>query len=176
MTHRPLHQRLVLQPGKKNRVDGFCDQMITLQVKRNVKLPTDRALLIKAAQLTLRLTDTSQESDLGIILGNDAFIQSLNAKYRHVDTPTDVLSFSAGEVDPDTKDIYLGDVVISLPRATEQALLGGHPVAEELQLLVVHGTLHLLGYDHSDTIDRQKMQAQQDLTLGELGLILRVTL
>jgi probable rRNA maturation factor len=176
VTHHLLHQHLDLQAGKKSRDDGFYIGMITLQVKRNVKLPINKAILIRAAQVTLRLTHASQASDLGMIIGNDAFIQSLNAKYRHVDAPTDVLSFSAGEVDPDTQDMYLGDVVISLPRATEQALLGGHPVSDELQLLVIHGTLHLLGYDHLDENDKQKMQAHQDLILAELGLLLRVTL
>jgi probable rRNA maturation factor len=150
--------------------------MITLQVKRNVRLSVDKALLSRAAQVTLQLTQTTPGSDLGLVIGNDKLIQRLNAKYRQVDEATDVLSFPAGEVDPDTKDIYLGDVVISLPRAEEQASAGGHPVAEELQLLVVHGTLHLLGYDHEEAIDREKMQAQQDQILLELGLKLHVTL
>jgi probable rRNA maturation factor len=150
--------------------------MVTIQVKRNIRLPIDKTILLSAAQTTLELTKSTIGSSLGMVIGNDRLVQKLNAKYRQVDAPTDVLSFAAGEVDPDTKDVYLGDIVISLARATEQANHEGHPVGEELQLLVVHGTLHLLGYDHESIDDRKKMQAAQDQILDQLGLKLRVTL
>jgi probable rRNA maturation factor len=150
--------------------------MVTIQVKRSVKLPVNKSILLNAARTTLMLAGTSAEPDVGIVIGNDALLHQLNVKYRQVDTPTDVLSFPAGEVDPDTSDVYLGDVVISLPRAEDQATAGGHPVAEELQLLVVHGILHLLGYDHEGFNDKQKMQAAQDRILQQLGLLVNGTL
>ena len=84
-------------------------------------------------------------SDVSIVIGNDDLLHRLNLKYRQMDAPTDVLSFPSGEVDPDTSSLYLGDVVISLPRAQEQASAEGHPLVEELQLLVVHGTLAPVG-------------------------------
>ena len=87
-----------------------------------------------------------------------------------MDAPTDVLSFPSGEVDPDTSSLYLGDVVISLPRAQEQASAEGHPLADELQLLVVHGILHLLGYDHEESKDKKRMRDMQDKILKQLGL------
>jgi probable rRNA maturation factor len=144
--------------------------MVTLQVKRNVRLLVVKSKLLQAAQFTLDMTELAQKADMGIVIGNDEFISSLNKKYRQVDASTDVLSFPAGEVDPDTADLYLGDVVISLPRAQEQANLGGHLLVDELQLLVVHGTLHLLGYDHAEESEKIKMQAAQDKVLGELGV------
>src|SRR5512137_1319383 len=118
--------------------------MVTIQVKRNVKLLVEKSILVHAAQLTLEMARQAEHADMGIVIGNDDFVRGLNKKYRQVDAPTDVLSFPAGEVDPDTTDLYLGDVLISLPRAQEQAMAGGHLLVEELQLLVVHGTLHLL--------------------------------
>jgi probable rRNA maturation factor len=150
--------------------------MVTIQVKRSVRLPVEKSILRRAAQLTLDSTDTDNNSDLSIVIGNDALMQKLNSEYRRVDSTTDVLSFPSGEVDPDTQCNYLGDVVISFPRAHEQAFAEGHPLVDELQLLVVHGTLHLLGYDHMKTADKIKMQAAQDSILKQLGLQLTNTM
>lgn len=144
--------------------------MVTIQVKRTVRLPLDKSILLQAAQLTLVSTKGTNNSDLSIVIGNDALLNRLNLKYRQVDAPTDVLSFPSGEVDPDTSNLYLGDIVISLPRAQEQASAEGHPLEDELQLLVVHGTLHLLGYDHTEMTDKKSMQAAQDNILNQLGL------
>ncbi len=102
--------------------------MVTIQVKRTVRLPVDKSILLQAAQLTLVSTKGTNNSDLSIVIGNDALLNRLNLKYRQVDAPTDVLSFPSGEVDPDTSNLYLGDIVISLPRAQEQASAEGHPL------------------------------------------------
>jgi probable rRNA maturation factor len=148
--------------------------MVTIQVKRNVRLPVEKAILQQAAQVTLDTTGTRGNIDLSVVIGNDDLLHGLNLKYRFTDAPTDVLSFPTGEVDPDTASLYLGDVVISLPRAQEQASSEGHPLVEELQLLVVHGTLHLLGYDHLDPRDKKKMQVTQETILKNLGLNLTI--
>jgi len=150
--------------------------MINLRVKRPIKLPVEKSILLHAAQLTLESQQVIRRSDMSIVIGDEALLKSLNQKYRQVDTSTDVLSFPANEPDPDTHTLYLGDVVVSLAKAQEQALLGGHPLVEELQLLVVHGTLHLLGFDHLSPADKKRMQARQDEILRQLGLELRVTL
>ena len=144
--------------------------MVNLQVKRNIKLPVDKSHLLRAAQLTLDLEKIALTSELSIVIGNDALLKKLNQKYRQVNTPTDVLSFTSGEVDPETKSVYLGDVVISLPRAQVQAAEGTHPLLDELQLLVVHGILHLLGYDHLEEADKEKMQEVQNKVLNNLGV------
>ena len=150
--------------------------MVTLQVKRPVRLPVDKSILVNAAQVTLELKSAKSTSDVGLVVGNDTLLQTLNLKYRGVNSATDVLSFPAGEKDPDTSDLYLGDVVISLPRAQAQAASEGHPLVDELQLLVVHGVLHLLGYDHLKVSDKKQMQAAQDKILSTLGVDLVVTL
>ncbi len=146
--------------------------MISLQVKRSVKLQVDKSILLEAAQRTLEITGSSHQVDLSIVIGSDAFLRKLNLQYRQVDSPTDVLAFPADELDPDTADYYLGDVIISLPRAQEQASSTGHSLQDELQLLVVHGVLHLQGYDHSSPSDKKKMQSVQDKILKALGLAL----
>jgi len=150
--------------------------MINLQIKRKVKLPVDKTILLHAAQLTLDLENVAQESALSVVIGDDMLLKKLNYKYRSIDTTTDVLSFPSGELDPDTNLTYLGDVVISLPRAEYQASTGSHPLVDELQLLVVHGTLHLLGYDHLEQADKKKMQAAQDKVLTQLAVKLGITL
>lgn len=150
--------------------------MVTLQVRHSIKLPVDKSVLLKAAQTVLDIYRSSGKSNVSVVVGDDSFLRKLNYQYRGLDSTTDVLSFPAGEVDPDTADVYLGDVIISLPQAEVQASAEGHPVADELQLLVIHGTLHLLGYDHVTDLDKKKMQAAQDGILKMLGLSLVITL
>lgn len=144
--------------------------MIHLRVKRTVRLTVEKSILLHAAQLTLDSGSNTSSSDVSIVIGDDTLLKQLNRKYRNIQATTDVLSFPSNEPDPDTQSIYLGDVVISLPRANEQATHGGHPFSEELQLLVVHGTLHLMGYDHLDRADEKKMQALQNKILYQLGV------
>jgi len=150
--------------------------MVHLRVKRSVKLPVKKIVLINAAQLTLEAGSAPSGSDLSIVIGDDALLERLNKNYRHIAASTDVLSFPSNELDPDTHRLYLGDVVISLARAQEGATRGGHPVQDELQLLVIHGILHLLGYDHQEEIEKKKMQAVQEDLLHRLGIELENTL
>jgi probable rRNA maturation factor len=147
--------------------------MITIQVKRKVRLPIHKSVLRSAAELAIKYTQKYDHADLTLVIGDDALLRKLNLQYRRLDAPTDVLSFPSGEIDPDTLLVYLGDVIISLPRAEQQAFTQGHAVGDELQLLVVHGTLHLLGYDHAEAIDKKKMQEAQDKVMSQLGLIIQ---
>ena len=150
--------------------------MITVRVKGPIKLPVDKSTLVKAAQVTLELVDHPKPLDVSIVVGSDRLLRELNHRYRQVDATTDVLSFPAGEIDPDTSDLYLGDVIVSLPQAQRQAASENHPIEDELQLLVVHGILHLLGYDHLKTADRKRMQAIQDTIIKTLALSLEINL
>ncbi len=150
--------------------------MITVQIRHSVKHSVDKTLLIRAAQHTLDAVNSDRMAGLSIVIGDDNLLKKLNSKYRGMDTATDVLSFQSGEIDPDTRSIYLGDVIISLPRAQEQASMDDHSLMDELQLLVVHGTLHLLGYDHLERADKVKMQDVQDAVLCQLGVPLVQTM
>lgn len=97
-------------------------------------------------------------------------LHELNRDYLGVDAPTDVLSFPASESDPETGATYLGDILISIPRAAQQAQAAGHPLEAEVQLLVVHGVLHLLGHDHAEAEEKARMWAGQEKVLERLGL------
>jgi|LDZU01.1.fsa_nt_gi probable rRNA maturation factor len=99
------------------------------------------------AEKTLTYLDAT-DCDLSIVIGSNADIQILNRDYRHIDAPTDVLSFVYDVIDPDTNSRYLGDIVISAEKLQEQALDAGHSTDKELCILIVHGILHLYGYDH----------------------------
>jgi len=128
-----------------------------------------KELLERAARAVLDLSGVP-DADLTIVLVDDVRIQTLNRDFLAHDAPTDVLSFPADEPDPETGRSYLGDVAISLARAAEQARDGGHTVEAEMQLLVVHGILHLLGHDHAGAGEKERMWAAQAQALERLGI------
>jgi probable rRNA maturation factor len=129
----------------------------------------DIDLLERAARATLE-QQSAPDDDITIVLTDDDQLHELNLEYLGVDAPTDVLSFPASESDPETGAHYLGDILISIPRATQQAQDGGHALTAEVQLLVVHGTLHLLGHDHASAEEKASMWAAQAKVLKRLGL------
>jgi probable rRNA maturation factor len=108
--------------------------------------------------------------DLTILQTDDDHLRTLNRDYLGHDAPTDVLSFPASELDPETGAFYLGDIAISIPRAAQQAQEAGHSLESEAQLLVVHGVLHLLGHDHAQVGEKDRMWAAQAEALNRLGL------
>lgn len=142
--------------------------MIHIQV--NPSLPTSPVLAIleHAAQAVLAYQST--DGDLTIVLTDDTQLRELNRSYLGIDAPTDVLSFPASETDPETARRYLGDILISIPRAEEQARAAGHALEAEVQLLTVHGTLHLLGYNHAKADEKARMWKVQAQILERLGL------
>jgi probable rRNA maturation factor len=143
--------------------------MITIEIDPSLDFPLDPDLLERAAQATLDL-QSALDADLTVVVTVDERIRGLNREYREVDAATDVLAFPAGEPDPESGRLYLGDVVISLPRAESQAAAGGHELGAELQLLVVHGVLHLLGHDHSGVGEKELMWSAQAAVLDYLDL------
>ena len=130
--------------------------------------PVATELIERAAAAVLKLQ--SVPGDLSIVLTNDRQLRQLNRDYLGFDTTTDVLSFPASELDPETGASYLGDVLVSIPRAEKQAQTAGHPLEAEVQLLVVHGVLHLIGYDHATPSEKEKMWAAQAQVLESIGL------
>ena len=144
--------------------------MITLEVPERFQDLTNPDTLEQAAALTLEHEGVSSDAAVSVVLTDDAQIQQLNRQFLGIDTPTDVLSFPADYTDPDNGMPYLGDVIISYPRAEAQSTAAGHPVGDELQLLVVHGVLHLLGHDHVEEEEKARMWASQTDILEELGV------
>ena len=103
--------------------------------------------------------ENAESRFLSVVLTTDENIREYNREYRSVDRPTDVLSFPADEGDDllAPPDGFLGDIMISIPRAREQAKALGHSTEREILFLTVHGVLHLLGYDHMRPEDEQIM-------------------
>jgi probable rRNA maturation factor len=130
----------------------------------------DRAALQSLASRVLDAESLS-ESELSVVITDDATIRELNRTYRATDSPTDVLSFAQGEgealVRPPGASTHVGDVIISLETARRQS--GEHevPLQQEMDHLLVHGVLHLLRYDHETADDAAVMRAREDAILGE---------
>jgi len=124
--------------------------------------------LERSVLVTLNHQGVSPDSDLTILVDDDQRIQKLNNEYLSIDAPTDVLAFPAGFTDPDTGHNYLGDVIISFPQAKSQAEKRGHSLEAEIQLLIVHGVLHLLGYDHLESEDKEIMWSAQSQVLSQV--------
>ena len=127
------------------------------------------ALLRRAAHAALRHQAVEPGVELSIALTGDATLHRLNKQFLGINSPTDVLAFPS-EVSASHSRIadfllpkrpYLGDIAISFRRGSAQAKSAGHPVDAELQLLAVHGVLHLLGHDHARRRDQARMWAAQ---------------
>lgn len=134
-------------------------------------------LLQQTATGNQTTTDLTPGCELTLRLTNDTEIQGLNAQYRQLNQPTDVLAFAALEVDypqlqsPIPSPIYLGDIVISIDTAQRQAQQQGHNLTYELVWLAAHGLLHLLGWDHPTEEHLHQMLAQQEKLLQSIGLV-----
>jgi probable rRNA maturation factor len=147
--------------------------MIAIQVSDSLPeahLAQDPSVLERAAAEALLQAGAPASSALTVVITGDEQLHRLNRQFLGVDAPTDVLSFPSDEADPDTGERYLGDVLISLPRAAAQADARGHAVRDELQLLVVHGVLHLLGHDHAGPDEKARMWQLQASVLEMLDI------
>ena len=141
---------------------------IDVQIAVRYRAKVKPSVLRKAAQAALDQQRIERRVEMTIVVTGNAQLRALNRVFREIDAPTDVLSFCADD-QPGPDAVYLGDVVISYPQAREQARSGGHPVEAELQLLVAHGVLHLLGYDHTDEAGKKVMWKAQAAVLKNIG-------
>ncbi len=115
-------------------------------------------------------SEKRRDAEVSVLLADDSRIREMNRLYRDVDSPTDVLAFAMAEGEfPEVHPEVLGDIVISVERAQEQAGLAHRGLMEELRLLAIHGTLHLLGYEDETVAGRARMRklAQKYLKAGE---------
>lgn len=141
-------------------------------------MPDIELLCTEAARAALAAADQAPPgaaaAELSIVLADDALVQSLNRQWRGRDAPTNVLAFAAqegGTPDPASPlPVLLGDVVLACETVTREAAAQGKPLADHLRHLVVHGVLHLLGYDHVADADAQRMEALETRVLAGLGI------
>jgi rRNA maturation RNase YbeY len=128
---------------------------------RGRRVPSLATRLGRAARRLLRRLDLG-ETELSILLVNDREMRALNRRYRGIDRPTDVLAFAQGEGAGGTPDGLLGDVVISVDAAKRQAREAGESLGWEADRLLIHGLLHLLGYDHErSAAEARRMQRRE---------------
>ena len=145
--------------------------------QKEVKIPTGIRLLVRrCCNAALREEKFTEDAEIAVSFVDNKEIQELNAKYRGKDIPTDVLSFPLGEDgkydrNQETGALLLGDIVISLPKAVEQANFYGHSLQREIGFLTVHSMFHLLGYDHENGgIEAVRMREKEETVLTMLGI------
>jgi probable rRNA maturation factor len=132
--------------------------------------------LRRVVKLTLANAGISSQVELGLVIAGDETVHELNRSYRSVDRTTDVISFALSErkektesfVTPPDDVLHLGEVIISYPQTKRQAEEQHHPLERELALLVAHGVLHLLGYDHALPEQEKKMKAMESRVLDAI--------
>lgn len=135
--------------------------MIELQNESQKQLEINLALLERSILAALESVN-KPDVDITLRLTDDAPMRRLNQSFRGVDKPTDVLAFNQDFINPETERYYLGDIVISVESAIEQAPEHNHTLDQECAFLAIHGTLHLLGYDHYENEQKAEMWELQD--------------
>jgi probable rRNA maturation factor len=143
--------------------------MIDLSSAKKFRTQVDLNRLEICLHATLEKLGYAQDEAVTLKLTDNKTIQQINRTYREVDAPTDVLSFENDYLDPETGLYYLGDIVISIEKAQEQAADNGHPLQQEVEMLFVHGLLHLCGYDHTEEDEYAEMSCLQDEILKEMN-------
>ena len=145
--------------------------------QKNVKIPTGLRMLVRrCCNAVLRMENFPGPAEISVTFVNNEQIHELNRQYRDKDMPTDVLAFPMGEngeydVNHDTGAKILGDIVISMEKAVEQAQRYGHSLEREVGYLTAHSMLHLLGYDHETSgLDRVRMREKEEQVMSQLGL------
>ena len=139
-------------------------KVIITNKQKTVKIPTGiRMLVRRCCNAVLKLEKFEGPAEISVTFTDNAGIRELNRQYRDKDIDTDVLSFPMGEngvydVDMETGAKILGDVVISMEKARDQAERFGHSFQREVGYLTAHSVLHLLGYDHIDNLEKVRMR------------------
>lgn len=143
---------------------------VTVSVARRVAAPVSDAWITKIVAAALKGAKAKGVDEVGVVFVADKEMISLNTAYRGKRKTTDVLSFGNDGAWPgEGGKGLLGDIVISMPQIRRQAAKAGRPVRDELAMMLVHGVLHLLGYDHETLKDEKKMFPLQKRILKTLG-------
>lgn len=164
---------------------------MSLIIEKEVEVAFDfdcEELAERVVEFTIEHEDFPYEAEVNLTLTDNDGIHEVNKLYRQIDAPTDVLSFpllayeKAGDFscleedyednfNPDTGEIMLGDIVISVDRVKEQAASYGHSEMREYAFLIVHSMLHLFGYDHMTPEEAAQMEAKQNEILNAMNIV-----
>jgi len=150
---------------------------ISIHIEQNFRDCIDKQWMRKIAQQILQAESVTPPYEISIAFTDSETVQKLNRDYRGIDEPTDVLSFymlpqeknESSFILPPDGVTHLGEVIISYPQAAEQAKEQGHPMKQELALLIIHGILHLLGYDHEQPEEEAKMRVREKELLEKIA-------
>ena len=151
-------------------------KVVITNKQKAVKIPTGiRMLVRRCCNAVLKLENFEGPAEISVTFTDNAGIRELNKQYRDKDIDTDVLSFPMGEngvydIDMETGAKILGDVVISMEKARDQAERFGHSFQREVGYLTAHSVLHLLVYDHVDNLEKVRMREKEELVMEQLGL------
>ena len=154
-----------------------------IEISTESPYDVDEELLVQTAHVVLD-ADLARPAEMSIVITDDQTVQQLNREYRGYDETTDVLSFGLSDLtkpaigegesltfpSPPDGMLHLGEVIISFPTAERQAGEQGHSVSKELQHLIVHGVLHLIGYDHIEPEEEAAMRARERVLLALIRL------
>ena len=160
---------------------------IEYEAEKKLGLPYED-IITRVVEDSLDYEDCPYEAEVNVLITDNEDIRQINNEYRNIDTPTDVLSFPMIEYErpsdfefleeagddcfhPDTGELLLGDIVISIDKVEEQAEKYGHSQTRELAFLVAHSMLHLCGYDHMEEDERKIMERKQEEILSRGGYI-----
>jgi probable rRNA maturation factor len=149
---------------------------MTLLIKNFTKQKLNKKYLNKVAEETLKIVGFKRPAEISLVISGEERIRSLNKKYRNINKITDVLSFgnevvkngSAKFISPPDKIIYLGEIFICYPKVVRQAKQKKHSMKKELTILLIHGILHLLGYDHKKDYKNSEMKILEEKILESL--------
>jgi probable rRNA maturation factor len=152
---------------------------VNVLIEEGIEVTLDPTRLQGIVEKTLLFENPPPNIELSLVITSQARIQELNREYRGKDQPTDVLSFSMSEqkdgeeaaafVGPPDGLLHLGEVIISYPQALSQAGEHGHSIDKEAAILIIHGILHILGYDHEVSDQAAVMEAREKEILAALG-------
>ncbi len=163
---------------------------MTIHIEKETEVNFDfdeEALIKEVIEAALDFEQCPYETEINVVLTDNEEMKEINREYREVDAPTDVLSFPMVEFNepsdftsveeeqedcfhPDTGELMLGDIIVSVDKVCSQAIEFGHSEKRELGFLVAHSVLHLCGYDHMEAMERQVMEERQRAILASIHL------
>ena len=150
-------------------------EIILSSMPENMEIDMEIVNTVRKAAYTVSELYELNNAEVSITFTDNEHIHEINRDYRNVDRPTDVISFALNEGDEPEIECgapinVLGDIIISVEKAIEQAKDYGHSIEREVAFLTVHGMLHLLGYDHIEEDDRKEMRREEDFVMEKLGI------
>ncbi len=145
--------------------DGLCEVRVDYEGWREIEPAPLSELCLRAVAASIQ----EEISPVSVLFTDDAAVAALNSTYRGKDAATNVLSFPAGDHLP-PGEAYLGDVVLAFETCQREAADRSVPLRAHAAHLLVHGMLHLIGYDHENDVDAAKMEARESSILARLGV------